>query len=211
MVTDVIFTGWENHRGAVFFVISGTVASFPVRVKLEMNASNDVINKEGEEKMDWKKSLGMVLLAGMTVVSLAGCNNNKEAAPAATPASPAIEQPAPPTSNSTIPAPPEGMAPGGMPSANGTIPAPPEGMAPGERPPLPTPDLTAAAAKLDVTEEELTEALGDTSSGPVDMAAVAEKLGVTEEALREAPGMPEGGVTPGGPPPTGVEPDTQIQ
>jgi hypothetical protein len=210
-VTGVIFKDWENHRGAVFLVISGTVASFPVRVKLEMNNATLAERKERKE-MDWKKSLGAVVLAGLTAFSLAGCGNNNEVTASATESpSSTIEQPAPPTGNITMPAPPQGMVPGGMPSDNGTMPAPPEGMGPGERPPAPTLDLAAAAAVLGVTEEALTAALGDTAGGPVDMQAAAEKLGVTVDALREALGMPEGALPPDAPPPGAFESTAPVQ
>ena len=53
------------------------------------------------------------------------------------------------------------------------------------------PDLTEAAEKLGVSQEELLEALG---GPPPDFAAAAEKLGITEEALMEVmPAPPEGG------------------
>ncbi len=48
------------------------------------------------------------------------------------------------------------------------------------------PDLAATAAILGITEEELKNALGDSSQGLPDLAAAAEVLGITEEALQNA-------------------------
>jgi hypothetical protein len=97
--------------------------------------------------------------------------------------------------------------------------APPEGGVLGERPSAPAMDLAAAAEKLGVTEEQLSEALGDMQQVFQDLAAVAAKLGVSEDSLREALGLPEGGPPnggppqggppQGGPPPAGPEPATQ--
>ncbi|MBN1862024.1 MAG: hypothetical protein JW790_00050 [Dehalococcoidales bacterium] len=78
---------------------------------------------------------------------------------------------------------------------------PPEGGPPtGDQPPAPELDLAAAAAKLGVTEEQLSEALGD--QWPLDLTAAAVELGVSEESLREALGIPEGSAFPGGGSPT---------
>ena len=65
------------------------------------------------------------------------------------------------------------------------------------------PDLAAAAEQLGVAEEELEAALGDPSQGPPDFAAAAAELGVTEAELMDALGTAEGGMPPGGQPPTG--------
>jgi len=53
-----------------------------------------------------------------------------------------------------------------------------------------TPDLAAAAAQLGVTEEALTNALGDPNDGAPDFAAAADVLGVTEAELMAALGIP---------------------
>lgn len=59
-------------------------------------------------------------------------------------------------------------------------------------------DWAAAAAKLNVTEQQLRDAMGDgTQNGP-DLASAAAKLGVTQDALQEALGIP-------GEPPTGQD------
>ena len=50
-------------------------------------------------------------------------------------------------------------------------------------------DLAAAATKLGVTQQQLTDALGNTPQGALDLASDATKLGVTETALREALGF----------------------
>jgi type IV secretory pathway VirB10-like protein len=144
--------------------------------------------------MKWKKSIFVVMLAGMMVLAMVGCGQAEEPAPAAEQPSPAVEQPAP-NPGSTMPLPPEG-----------TMPAPPEGIAPGEGPPAPTMDLATTAAKLGVTEQQLSEALGDMEQGPPDIAAAATKLGISEDSLREALGFPEGGPPTGGPPPDGPPP-----
>ncbi len=145
--------------------------------------------------MDWKKSLFVVMLIGMTVLVMAGCGKANESMPAK-------EQPAP--------------AEQAAPTPEGTRPAPPEGglssNISGNRLPTPAMDLATAAAKLGVTEQQLREALGDTKQGPLDLAKAAEKLGISEKALREALGFPEeGGSTPGGTPPSGSGPTGQGQ
>ena len=93
------------------------------------------------------------------------------------------------------------------------MPAPPEGFTPGERPPAPAMDLAVAAEKLGVTEQQLSDALGNMQQGFPDLATAAGILGVSEDTLHEALGMPEGGPPsggprgggnrPGGPPPNG--------
>jgi hypothetical protein len=111
---------------------------------------------------------------GVISLAMVGCGEAEESVPA-------VEQPTP--------------APGG------DMPAPPEGGVPGDMPSFPEVDLATAAAELGVTEQQLSEALGDLSQGPMDLAAAAEQLGVSEESLREALGFPEGGPPPGGPTP----------
>jgi hypothetical protein len=73
-----------------------------------------------------------------------------------------------------------------------------------------TPDLAAAAEKLGVTDQALSDALGDTSQGPGDFAAAAQTLGVTEQELMDALGGGSGGAPPGdqpgGNPPSGTPP-----
>jgi hypothetical protein len=67
-----------------------------------------------------------------------------------------------------------------------------------ERPSMPAMDLAAAATKLGVTEQQLTDALGSDSQQRMDFTVAASKLGVTEEALREALGFQEGATFPSG-------------
>ncbi len=62
---------------------------------------------------------------------------------------------------------------------------------PGEQQEMP--DLTAAAAELGITEDELVAALGEPGQTPPDFAAAAAELGVTEEVLMEALGTSAGG------------------
>ena len=121
---------------------------------------------------------------------MAGCSEAGETTPATEQPVPATEQPAPAAERTA-------------PTNDVTKPEPPEGIAPGERPTAPAMDLATAAEKLGVTEQQLSEALGDLSQGPMDLASAAEKLGVSEESLREALGFPEGGFPPGGLGPTG--------
>ncbi len=154
--------------------------------------------------MNWKKSIFVVMLASMTVLATVGCSQTGETAPA-------TEQPVV-TTEQNAPA-PDGSAP--LPP-EGTMPAPPEGGTPGERPLAPAMDLAAAAAKLGVTEQQLSDALGDMTQGPPDFAAAAEQLGISEDSLQEALGLPEGapptgGALPGGPPPAGSGPTDQGQ
>ena len=63
-------------------------------------------------------------------------------------------------------------------------------------------DYAAAAAALGMSEDDLTAALGDAVQGPPDFAAAAATLGVTEADLMDALGIAEGGMPPGGQPPT---------
>lgn len=144
--------------------------------------------------MNWRTSLFVVMLTVMTVFALAGCEQAQEIVPATEQLSPAINQPNPvgeQTANTD----------------NGTRPAPSGDIAPGDRPSAPAMDLAAAAAKLGVTEQQLSEALGDLSQGPLNLATAVEKLGVSEEALREALGFTEGVPPTGGPSPDGSPPD----
>ena len=77
---------------------------------------------------------------------------------------------------------------------------PPEDTAPGQGPGEPSGrgfegvqlDLAAAAEQLDVTEEELTTALGDIEQGPLDFEAAAEALGVTVDELIATLSFPDG-------------------
>jgi hypothetical protein len=152
------------------------------------------LNRKGR-KMNWGKSLFVVMLLGVTVFVMAGCGKAEQSTPAAEQTQPASSD----TTENPNPAPPEGGPPGGRPSA-------------------PELDLEAAAAKLGVTEEQLRDALGDQFQGPLDLATAAEKLGVSEDSLREALGIPEGlefpegGFPPeGGPPPGGAAPAGEMQ
>lgn len=63
------------------------------------------------------------------------------------------------------------------------------------------PDLAAAAAKLEITEDVLIDALGDSSQGQPDFAAAATKLGITEAELMEALGITGQPSQPSGQPP----------
>lgn len=64
------------------------------------------------------------------------------------------------------------------------------------------PDLSKAAAVLNITEEQLREALGQPAQGRPDLASAAAKLGISEETLRAAiqQSMPANCPTPGGGP-----------
>jgi hypothetical protein len=89
----------------------------------------------------------------------------------------------------TISGGPGGAAGGPPPGDQGAAPAqgpgngqPPQGGPSGGRP-----DLAAAAAQLEITEQQLRQALGPP---PPDFAAAAARLGISEEVLRQALGVP---------------------
>jgi hypothetical protein len=149
--------------------------------------------------MDWEKSLCAAILAGAALLTAAGCGAKVTTLPAATAAPAAVQVPSSPVQRSPLPAS----------EANGNIPVPPSGNLTGERPAAPALDLAAAAAKLGVTEQQLTAALGNLQPGIPDLAAAAQKLGVTETALREALGIPNSGAAPGGLPPASPAPTGQ--
>ena len=140
--------------------------------------------------MKWKAIILLLLTLGIMVLVVTGCGVSGTGETATT-----SEK----TSANTVP-----------PFPDNTRPTPP-GVISGDNRAPPSMDLTAAAAKLGVTEAELREAMGGGSQERPDFAAVAEKLGVTEEAIREAFGFSAqgtGGPGPGrpgdngGPPPT---------
>jgi hypothetical protein len=135
--------------------------------------------------MNWKKSLCVAILTGAALAAMAGCSQAEATVPAA------------------VQTPPSGA------SVNGTMPLPPSGNVTGARPTAPTMDLAAAAARLGITETQLSEALGNTQQGFPDMAAAATKLGVSEDSLRQALGFSNNGTMPGGPPPGGSGPADQ--
>ncbi len=127
-------------------------------------------------------------LAGLAVVALAvaGCGQSS------------VPTSAPPGSVKATPA--TTPSPGGAPPS-----AAPGGVSDNRTPP--SMDLSTAAKTLGVTENQLQNALGDSSQGPVDLATAAKQLGVSEEALRQALGFPGGSAPPGGlPPSVGAQP-----
>jgi len=139
--------------------------------------------------MNWKKSLFVVMLGGMTIIAMVGCGKTEQVTPATEQTAPTKEQPVS-TTEGTRPVPPEGV-----PSDNIS----------GSRAPAPMMDLAAAAVKLGVTEQQLSEALGELQ-GPSDLATAAKKLGISEKSLQEALGFSENATRPGGPPPSGSPP-----
>jgi hypothetical protein len=149
--------------------------------------------------MNWKKSLCVAILTGAALSALAGCSQAETTVPAAV-QTPSATQPNTALARQT---PPSGA------SFNGTMPLPPSGNVTGERPAAPTMDLAAAAAKLGITEAQLSEALGNTQQGFQDLAAAATKLGVSEDSLRQALGFSNNGTMPGGPPQGGSVPAGQ--
>jgi hypothetical protein len=150
--------------------------------------------------MNWKKTLFVAILAGAVLSAMEGCSQAKETVPATEP-TPSATQQAPSTTRQTPP----------NASFNGTRPLPPSGNFTGERPAAPTMDLAAAAAKLGITETQLSEALGNTQQGFTDLLAAATKLGVSEDALRQALSFSNNGTMPSGPPPAGSFPSSQGQ
>ena len=143
--------------------------------------------------MNWKRSLFVVTLVGVTAFAAVGCAKTEQATPSAGQSAPANAQGVPTTGQSAT-------------ASDATRPAPPTGVQPGERPPTPAIDYATAAFKLGVTEQALREALGEPGQKPPDFAAAAQKLGVTEQALQDALGLPAGGPPPTGAPPAGNPP-----
>jgi hypothetical protein len=142
--------------------------------------------------MNWRYTLSVILLAGAILVSLASCGQAETTVVTQLPTD--TQQVSPPNSSlsGTKPLPPSGNFTGERPAGNFT----------GERPSPPILDMAAAAAKLGVTEAQLTEAMSNSGQGRMDLAAAATKLGVTETALREALGFPDNMTPPDGTPPT---------
>ena len=164
--------------------------------------------------MDWKKSIIVVTLVGVTVFAAVGCGQtaqttttNGQAAPFNVPTisvpEPAGSTTGVPATATAQPAPTAGQT---APASGSTKPVPPTGVQPTGKPTAPAIDYTAAAVKLGVTEEQLKSALGDLTRGPMYLAAAAKQLGVTEKALQEALGLPAGATPPAGAPPTGSPP-----
>jgi hypothetical protein len=137
--------------------------------------------------MNWKKSLCIAILTGAALTALAGCGQTGENAAASVQTSVAAQS----TNTPAKQVPPSGM------SDNGTRPSLPSGNFTGERPSAQAMDLAAVAAKLGITETQLSEALGNTRQGLSDLAAAAAKLGITENVLREALGFSNNGTMPG--------------
>jgi predicted component of type VI protein secretion system len=152
--------------------------------------------------MNWKKIICATLLAGAVMAAAVGCQAASTIATTTTQPTDqasATTQPAASTAPSTVkPTQP-----------NGTMSQPPSGNFTGERPGSQTMDLTAAATKLGVTIQQLTDALGNTQQGMADFTTIATKLGVTEQALREALGINSAnGTMPGGAQPPTTSPTT---
>jgi hypothetical protein len=152
--------------------------------------------------MEWRKTVSAILLSGVILISLAGCGQAENTVVTQVPST--TQQQAPsgtmqmtrPNSsmNSTMPLPSSGNFTGRRPAGNFT----------GERPGIPAISLASAAAKLGVTEAQLTEAINNAQSGRMDLATAAAKLGVTEAVLRQALGFSDNMTPPNGPPPTGT-------
>jgi|GEM_PF-1349409 len=114
-----------------------------------------------------KKVLKIVVLLSLLALTMAGCSQAESAAVEE------VEEAAPAEASAEAPA---------DDAAEADEMAAPEDM--GEEP-----DLAAAAEKLGITEDELTDALGDP---PPDLDAAAEALGISKEDLVNALGvMPE--------------------
>jgi hypothetical protein len=173
-VTHVILSSYPNNNGKSGLMISYTVC--PIRVHRKLKMYQKYTGKR--RIMDWKKPLVMAALTGTIILVTAGCS---QSAPTAT----AIEQQTTATTGSAIT--PVPTAPQ---SENGTLPAP-GNRSPGERPSSPQIDLSAAAEKLGITEEELRGALNETGQAGPDLSAAAEKLGISVEELQQALGFPD--------------------
>jgi hypothetical protein len=149
--------------------------------------------------MNWKKSLCIALLAGAALTAAAGCSGAGNATTTeqttSTVQTSVYTQPTSTTAPSTV-------KPTSLPG--GPMFQPPSGNVTGR---VPTMNLADAAAKLGVTAQQLSDALGNIQQGMPDFAAIAQKLGVTEQALREALGFnSSNGTMPGGP--GGAQPPT---
>jgi hypothetical protein len=121
--------------------------------------------------MKWKAlALSLVALA-MVTLAVSGCGQSSTAQTA----TPTAANAAPATTPRPGGAPPS-MLPGDV-SGNMT---------------LPSIDLSAVAKALGVTEEQLRNALGGASQGPMDLPAAAKQLGVSEVSLRQALGFQQG-------------------
>lgn len=118
--------------------------------------------------MKWGKSICLVALTSLVILTIVGCGKSEERA--------------------TTPS----NAIGADTTTSPTTVAPSNG-----RPSAPMMDLAAAVAKLGITEERLRDALGTNTQKPQDLAVAASSLGITEEALREALGFQSGTQFPG--------------
>jgi hypothetical protein len=155
--------------------------------------------------MKWGKSIFIVLIAGMMVLVVTGCSQVEESTPD-------VEQDST-TTNQTIP-----DVENAMPSYGdeNSIPIRPEGTSMREIPINPELDLATAAEKLEIDEQQLSEALEQMQQGLMDISAVATELGVSEDLLLEVLGFsddfsPTSGPPAGGVPPEGGVPPDQLQ
>jgi hypothetical protein len=163
--------------------------------------------------MNWKKGISVAIITGAALTAMVGCSQTGATGTAAvqpSAATQATDVPAEQTQSTTQPkaAPTRQMPPSGV-SMNGTMAFPPSDNMTGTPPAAPAMDLTASAAKLGITETQLSEALGNTQQGFPDLAAAATKLSITEDALRQALGFSNNGTIPGGSPPGGTPPAGQ--
>jgi hypothetical protein len=172
-MTPVISINAGIHAAKSCLMIYLTVGKIPAHRKLRR--AGKTRTDQQEEKMYWKKFLPLAILVVMMAGSIVGCSSTAETS-VVTPTT---------SAEPTTPANP-GAPPGFSGSDNMT---PPQGGAPGDRQAMPSIDYAAAAQKLGVTEQQLKDALGETTQGLPDFAVAAQTLGVSEETLREALGF----------------------
>jgi len=139
--------------------------------------------------MNWKKSIIVAAMVGLTLFSVAGCtaagtaeSPTTASTTAAMQSSTEFERHQPFTGDGPIPDFSDNMTrPGG----------------PGGQFGISRIDWAAAAENLGITEDDLKAAFGDITQGIPDFAAIAEKLGVTEDGLKAALSLPDNMVSPG--------------
>jgi hypothetical protein len=140
--------------------------------------------------MNWKTSIIVAAMAGLTLFSAAGCTAAGTTVNAAVTTATTAAVPSPSAFGRHQPFSDDGTIPDF--TGNSTRPGGPGGQFGMFRI-----DWAAAAENLGVTEDDLKAAFGDMTQGLPDFPAIAEKLGVTEDNLKAALGLPENMTPPG--------------
>jgi hypothetical protein len=135
--------------------------------------------------MNCKIFLCITLLTSALMTAVLGCQS--ESTVATTQAADKASSTTQPTFSTTATSPLKPTQPNAqIPSGNVT---PPSDNFTAERPGAMKIDLATVAAKLGVTNQQLSDALGNIQQGILDFASIAEKLGTTEQVLLEALGI----------------------